>query len=157
VTYVGDGELDIVSTKPLLVRPSTPRFFVVGDESELAVVVNNNSNQDLKVDVSLTAKGVKVKGDAKQTVSIPKAGRTRIAWMASVEDVENVDLSFAAVAGEFSDASKPAVGIGDQKLLPVYRYLAPDYASTAGVIREKGSRSEAVIVPNAALAPTGTL
>src|SRR5205823_367645 len=30
LTYVGDTTLDIISTKPLLVRPSTPRFFVVG-------------------------------------------------------------------------------------------------------------------------------
>ncbi|MEP7285907.1 MAG: Ig-like domain-containing protein [Chloroflexota bacterium] len=157
-TYVGDATFDIVSTKPLLVRPSTPRFFVVGDESELAVVVNNNSDQDLSVDVSLDAKGVTLKdGAQKQTVSIPKAGRTRVTWLATVMDVENVDLTFTAISGQFSDASKPAVGLGDQRLLPVYRYLAPDYVSTAGVLTQPGSRTEAVLLPNATLAPTGEL
>ena len=71
-TYVGDATLDIVSTKPLLVRPSTPRFFVVGDESELAVVVNNNTDQELSVDVALDAKGVTLK--AEYFTAIKKAG-----------------------------------------------------------------------------------
>ncbi len=156
-TYVGDASLDVVSTKPLLVRPSTPRFFVVGDETELAVVVNNNTDQDLPVQVALDAKGVTLKADAKQTVNIPKAGRVRVAWVATVGDVENVDLTFSAVSGEYNDASKPAVGLGDQRLLPVYRYEAPDYVSTAGTLRNPGTRTEAVRLPSATLAPTGEL
>ncbi len=156
-TYVGTGMLDILSTKPLLVRPSTPRFFVVGDESELGVVVNNNTDQDLSVQVSLDAKGMTLKADAKQTVNIPKAGRTRITWLATVGDVDNVDLTFTAISGEYSDASKPAVGLGDQRLLPVYRYLAPDYVSTAGTLTASGSRTEAVRLPSATMAPTGEL
>ncbi|HLY26415.1 MAG TPA: alpha-2-macroglobulin family protein, partial [Aggregatilineales bacterium] len=158
-TYVGDSSLDVVSTKPLLVRPSTPRFFVVGDQTELAVVVNNNSGKGLSVNVSLDSKGATLKGDAMQTVSLPKDGRTRVAWQATVQDVDNVDLTFKAVSadGEYSDASKPEVGLGDQRLLPVYRYLAPDYVSTAGTLTQPGTRTEAVIVPNATLAPTGEL
>ncbi len=156
-TFVGDTTFDIVSTKPLLVRPSTPRFFVVGDETELATVVNNNTDRDLSVNVSLDAKGVTLKGDPKQTVNVPKSGRTRVTWMATVGDVENVDLSFSAISGEYSDASKPAVGLGDQRLLPVYRYLAPDYVSTAGTLTKPGSRTEAVKLPPATLAPTGEL
>jgi len=31
-TRVGQTSVDIISTKPLLVRPQTPRFFVAGDE-----------------------------------------------------------------------------------------------------------------------------
>jgi uncharacterized protein YfaS (alpha-2-macroglobulin family) len=156
-TYVGDGTLDVLSTKPLLVRPATPRFFVVGDEAELAMVVNNNTDQDLAVQVALDAKGVTLKAANKQTINIPKGGRQRIAWLAKVEDVEAVDLVFSAVSGQFSDASKPAVGIGDQRLLPVYKYLSPDYVSTAGALTKPGSRTEAVILPPTALAPTGEL
>jgi uncharacterized protein YfaS (alpha-2-macroglobulin family) len=156
-TFVGDTTVDVVSTKPLLVRPATPRFFVVGDETELAVVVNNNTDQDLSVDVALDAQGVTLKADAKQKVNIPKAGRTRITWLATVGDVDSVDLSFSAISGQYSDASKPAVGLGDQRLLPVYRYLSPDYVSTAGTLTQPGKRTEAVIVPSATLAPTGEL
>src|SRR5690606_20936126 len=34
-TLVGDAVLDVVSTLPLLTRPVTPRFFVVGDRVTL--------------------------------------------------------------------------------------------------------------------------
>ncbi|MFN8419583.1 MAG: Ig-like domain-containing protein [Anaerolineae bacterium] len=63
-TAVGDATIEIISTKPLLVRPATPRFFVVGDRSELAMVVNNNTDLDLDVTVKLEAKGVTLRADA---------------------------------------------------------------------------------------------
>jgi uncharacterized protein YfaS (alpha-2-macroglobulin family) len=154
-TYVGSTTTDVISTKPLLVRPSTPRFFVVGDETELAVVVNNNTDSDLQTVVAIDAKGVTLKADAKQTVTIPKQSRIRVTWAATVDKVSNVDLAFSAVSGDFSDASKPEVGIGDQRLLPVYDYTAPDYVSTAGVLTQPGTRTEAVLLPDATLAPTG--
>ena len=156
-TAVGDGTLDLISTRPLLVRPATPRFFVVGDETELAVVVNNNTGQDLAVEVSLQANGVTLRAAPRQTVNIAADGRVRVAWLATVEDVEAVDLTFIAVSGTFADASKPAVGIGPDRLLPVYRYLAPDIVATAGALREPGERTEGILLPAEALAPTGEL
>ncbi len=45
-TYVGQSTTDLISTKPLLIRPATPRFFVVGDQAQLAAVVNNNTGAD---------------------------------------------------------------------------------------------------------------
>ncbi|MCC7207397.1 MAG: Ig-like domain-containing protein, partial [Anaerolineae bacterium] len=156
-TAVGDATLDILSTLPLLVRPATPRFFVVGDEAELAVVVNNNTDRDLSVDVSLDAAGVMLRAGASQTVDIPKDGRVRITWLATVQDVEAVDLTFTATSGEYADASKPAVGIGPDRLLPVYRYLAPDTVATAGALRNPGERTEGILLPSQALAPEGQL
>ncbi len=156
-TFVGDATLDILSTKPLLVRPSTPRFFVVGDETELAVVVNNNTDSDLETTVRLIAEGVTLRAAPQQVVTVPANGRVRVAWLAVVNDVAAVDLTFSAVSGAFGDASKPAVGLGAERLLPVYRYLAPDFNATAGSLRQPSSRTEGILVPSAALAPTGTL
>ncbi len=156
-TFVGDTTLEIISTKPLLVRPATPRFFVVGDEAELAVVVNNNTDSDLETTVSLIAEGVTLRAEAQQVVTVPANGRTRVTWLAVVGDVEAVDLTFSAVSGQFGDASKPAVGLGDARLLPVYRYLTPDYASTAGALRQPSTRTEGILVPSVAMAPTGSL
>jgi alpha-2-macroglobulin len=154
-SFVGDAQIELISTKPLLVRPATPRFLVVGDEVELAMVVNNNSGQDLDVQVSLDAKGVRLRAEAAQTVRIANGGRVRVAWLATVEDVEAADLAFTAISGNFSDASKPAVGVGPERLLPVYKYLTPDYASTAGVLRTPGQRLEGLFIPSEELAPSG--
>lgn len=156
-TLVGDGTIEVISTKPLLVRPATPRFFIIGDETELSMVVNNNSDRDLDVQVKLEAKGVTLRADAEQTVKIPKAGRTRVTWLATVNNVPAVDLIFSAVSGDLNDASKPAVGLGADRLLPVYNYVAPDYVSTAGALTSVGTRTEAVVLPSEQLAPTGEI
>ena len=63
-TRVGQTTIDIVSTRPLLVRPQTPRFFVDGDVAELGAAVHNNTEQDLSVAVTLEAQGMDLAGDA---------------------------------------------------------------------------------------------
>ena len=154
-TYAGQVVTTVIATKPLLVRPATPRFVVVGDQPELATIVNNNTGADLSVIVSIAAKGVTISGDTSQTISIPKNGRARVAWQVTVQDVATVDLTFSAVSGDYNDASKPPVGLGDDKLLPVYKYSAPDYVATAGTLTSSGSRTEGLQLPNATAAPTG--
>ncbi len=50
-------------------------------------------------------------------------------------------------AGAYTDASKPPLGQGDNRLLPVYRYEAPDIVGTGGILREAGSQTEAIALP----------
>jgi len=120
LTLVGQNTFDLLSTKPLLIRPVTPRFVVVGDQVTLAAVVNNNTGKDMSVDVSVQGEGLTFTGEASQTVTIPSSGRQRVEWTATVNDADNVDLTFFAKGGDFNDASKPPLGQGDQKLLPAY-------------------------------------
>ena len=49
---VGEATSDLVATKPLLIRPVAPRFFVVEDRAQLAANVNNNTDEDLEVEVT---------------------------------------------------------------------------------------------------------
>ncbi len=150
-TLVGQTTFDLLSTKPLLIRPVTPRFFVAGDEVTLGAVVNNNSDSDLSVDVSLQADGVSFAdpSQATQTVSILAGQSARINWDVSVNgDASAVDLTFFANGGNgLTDASKPPLGQGDAKTLPIYQYEAPETVATGGVLREAGSRSEAISLP----------
>ncbi|MCA0455767.1 MAG: Ig-like domain-containing protein [Chloroflexi bacterium] len=147
LTLVGQDTFDLLSTKPLLIRPVTPRFFVVGDKVMLAAVVNNNTGDDLPVEVSIQGEGLTFDGDAAQTFTIAASGRQRVEWTATVEDAANVDLTFFAQGGEFTDASKPPLGQGDNQLLPVYKYEVPETVGTAGVLRDAGSVTEAIALP----------
>jgi uncharacterized protein YfaS (alpha-2-macroglobulin family) len=148
-TLVGQATFDLISTKPVLIRPVTPRFFVVDDRVVLAAVVNNNTDRDLPVQVALEAVGVTFEGESVQTVNIPAGARARIEWLVTVEDVEAVDLTFFASAnnGEFTDASKPPLGRGDARTLPAYRYTAPTVVGTAGMLPEAGERQEQIVLP----------
>ncbi len=146
---VGQTTYDLLSTKPLLIRPVTPRFFVVGDEVSLAAVVNNNTEDEQEVEVTLEASGLTFQGDAVQTVTIPAGGRARIDWPVLVEDVAAIDLTFYASGngGDYTDASKPPLGQGDARLLPVFKFEAPETVGTGGVLREGGSVTEAIALP----------
>ena len=56
-TEVGQATVEIKTTLPLLVRPVLPRFFTVGDQAEIGAVVNNNTEQDRTVQVTLDGQG----------------------------------------------------------------------------------------------------
>lgn len=151
VMLVGQDTFDLISTKPVLIRPVTPRFFVVGDEVVMGAVVNNNTDEALDVEVGLEAVGVTpAEGVAmSQTVTVPARGGTRVSWRVTVDETVAVDLTFFANAndGQYTDASKPPLGVGDARLLPVYRYEAPETVGTAGVVGAGESVTEAISLP----------
>ncbi len=62
----------------------------------------------------------------------------------TVDDVSAIDLTFFANGdnGAYTDASKPPLGQGDAKTLPVYKYEVPETVGTGGVLREGGQRTE---------------
>lgn len=150
VMLIGQETLDIVSTKPVLVRPVTPRFFVVDDRVLIGAVVNNNTAQALEVEVDLLASGLSfAESDTRQVVTVPASSTARVNWSVTAQDVPAVELIFFADAenGRFTDATRPAVGQGDERLLPVRRYVAPEVIGTGGVISEPTSRVEGVVLP----------
>ncbi len=150
-TLVGEATVELVSTKPLLIRPVAPRFFVVDDRAELAANVNNNTDTDLSVEVTLAGEGVTLTADASavQTVDIPARGETKVTWPVTVEDVPDAELVFAAVStdGDYEDAAKPRLTTGPDGSLLVFRYTTPDIVGTAGQLVQADSRTEAVALP----------
>ena len=147
-TEVGTATADVMSTLPLLTRPVTPRFFVVGDRVTLASVINNNTASAQTVEATLEASGVTVESDVTQTVVIPSGGRARVEWNVTVLDVPSVDLTFYAIGEDGAqDAVKPTLATGPNGTIPVYRYTAPDTVGTGGVLRAEGARTEAISLP----------
>ena len=144
---VGQTELEILSTKDLLIRPVTPRFFVVGDLVDLAAVVHNNTGEDLTVEVWLEAEGVSLLGDARHTVTVPSGGTERVEWPVQVEDAQWAALTFQAAGGGYTDATRPPAGLPPEQLLPIYHYSARETVGTAGQLEDEGSVLEAVVLP----------
>jgi len=167
-TLVGEGQVDVISTKDLLIRPVTPRFFVVGDRAELAAVVHNNTQEDLTVEVALSAAGLILESDASQgaatqTVDIPAGGKASVEWTVSVPGAPGIeqfaDLTFSARGGGYSDATKPTLGIPPDQLIPVYKYSTPEVVGTAGDIEARAGevRLEAIMLPRSVDTTQGEL
>ena len=158
-TRVGQAEIQIITTKELLIRPVTPRFVVVGDHLELAAVVQNNTNSAIQAQVNLQASGFELDNPAQltQAVSIPANGRLRVSWWGTAQDVAEMDLVFAvqgqdAAGVSFSDAARPTGGV-----LPVQRYVAPQTFRTAGVQDEGGEILELISLPRSFDPQSGSL
>ncbi len=147
-TEVGQATTEVMATLPLLIRPVTPRFFVVDDRVHLAAVVNNNTASVQEVEVTLAAEGVVLESAASQVVTIEAGARARVEWLAVAQDVSYVDLTFYAIGADgYQDATKPTLATGPDNTIPVYRYTAPDTVGTAGVLREAGARTEGISLP----------
>jgi alpha-2-macroglobulin len=146
-TRVGEGTVELVASKPLLIRPVTPRFFVVGDTAELSANISNHTNSALEVQVGLATRGLTITGQLTQTVQVPANGEAAVIWPAQVQDVTSADLVFTAVSGQYGDASRPRLAIGPEGTLPVYRYSAPEVVGTGGQLEAAGSRTEAIGLP----------
>jgi len=157
-TLVGQTTIDIISSKSLLVRPQTPRSFVVGDQARLGTAVHNNTDQALTIEVNLQAEGLTLQSPISQTVEIGAKKQAYLTWEAEVEmDAQRVDLIFSAEGGGFKDASRPPQGTLDDQGLPVYRYEASETIGTAGQLTGEGTRIETIFLPQSMTASSGKL
>ncbi|MDP6545580.1 MAG: MG2 domain-containing protein [Phycisphaerae bacterium] len=107
-TRVGEGSVEVVTTKNLLLRLQAPRFFVQKDEVVLSANVHNYLKTAKKVDVSILlgggcielAKGVK----ATQQVQIPAGGEKRVNWRVNITKEGSAKITMKALTDEESDA-----------------------------------------------------
>ena len=143
-TRVGEAEMQLVSTKDLLIRPVTPRFFVEGDHAEVSAILHNNTASTLRGTVTLQAIGFLL--DAPETmtqqVEIPANGRVQVTWWGVVQEDDAAELLFSAECGDYQDITRPVWGS-----IPILKYTAPQTFVTAGALMDAGSRLEVVNLP----------
>jgi alpha-2-macroglobulin len=146
-TRVGETSTQVISTKPLLVRPVTPRFLVSEDHVQMAAIVNNNTAERLTVDVNLQGEGFVLDepDKATQQVEIPANDRVRVEWWGSAGLAEAADLVFSATSTgspALQDSTRPTQG-----QLPIMHYSAPQAFVTGGILRGEASQQEVISLP----------
>lgn len=145
---VGQTTNELVSSKPLFVQLQTPRFFVVGDQVTVGATIFNNTEKSLKVNVSLDAQGVDLQSDALQTIEIEGKQQAYVTWDVIVKNnIERVDMTATAVSGQFTDASKPALGTLSGQGIPVFNFTATETVGTSGMITSANSVTESIQLP----------
>ncbi|MEW6402321.1 MAG: Ig-like domain-containing protein [Chloroflexota bacterium] len=144
---VGQTTSELLSTKPLFVEMTTPRFFVVGDEAQVGAVVHNTTDTTLEVAVNLEAEGVALNRGASQTVQVEANGQSYVTWTLTVEDVQRVDFTVHAVSDKYADSSKPALGTLEGQGIPVYNFTVVETVGTSGMLMEANSATEGLQLP----------
>ncbi|HRI55558.1 MAG TPA: Ig-like domain-containing protein [Anaerolineae bacterium] len=151
-THAGQATVEIKTTLPLLVRPVLPRFFTVGDQAEIAAIVNNNTEADRTVEVILAAQGVTTTASLSQIVSAPAGQQVKVSWPVEVttptggEAVSSAVIRFTALETGAAAGQQP-LSDAVELTLPVYRYSSPETVATAGTVGPDESRTEVIVLP----------
>ncbi len=142
-TLVGEATVDIISSKPLLVRPVAPRFLVIGDEARLGMIVQNNTKTDLTTETRFEVQGATVKPLNDKMVTVKAGERVKVEYMVTVAQSQKVSetlkLTMGAKATDYGDALTFEI--------PVYHSSTPETVATSGVLEKDGSRTEIVTLP----------
>jgi len=147
-TQVGEAANEIVAAKDLLVRPVTPRFFVVGDTPRLEALVHNHGEETAVVLVKLTADSLELSDPTSRLTVIEPGEAAQVAWDTTVGLAETATLTFSVAT---------ATGVADsvELTLPVYVYGTEETVGNAGEVRD--AVKEVVQVPPYVLPDRGEL
>jgi alpha-2-macroglobulin len=98
----GNGESELIVTKPLGLEPALPRFLRPDDSARAGVVVRNRTKVALEVEVALAIDAgapVKLRGSATRVVTVPAGGSSEVGFGLVARTPGSAVLRFAAVAG----------------------------------------------------------
>lgn len=122
----GKGESALTARLPLMVRPSAPRFLNFGDSFELPVVLQNQTDQELDVQVAARSVNLKLTGAHGYSLKIPANDRVEVRFPAATDRVGKADLQVGATSGTTADAAEVS--------LPVWTPATTEAFATYGEI-----------------------
>ena len=101
----GRGESEVTARRPLMVRPSPPRFLNVGDYVDLPVVVHNQSDEARQVQVVLRSnRVVQWVDEPGRKVELEAGERLELRFAAMVDRAGTARIQVGTASGELADA-----------------------------------------------------
>lgn len=130
-TKVGQGSVDVVTRKNIIVRLQAPRFFVETDEVVLSAVVHNYLEDDKQVTVKLDLEGDTLEplDETTRQVEIEAGGETRVDWRVRVVNEGEAVVRMSAITDVESDAMEmrfPVYVHGFDKMVPFSGWIRPE-------------------------------
>lgn len=129
----GSGQAPMLVTRPLLARPSLPRFFRPGDDFLAGVVVNQRAGGTPTVTVDATGQGVTFTGARQQRATL-EAGRGK-----------EVRFPVTGLPGDSASFRFDVAGNGDQDAvltrLPIRPAYHPRATTVAGMLTDTATIS----------------
>ena len=134
-TQVGYTSASTITTKNLMVRLQSPRFYVERDEVILSAIVNNylKTEKKVKVELGLSKNGtlatIQPSAIKPLTITVPAGGEKRVDWKVIATKEGLAEITVKALTNEESDAMKMAFPVfvhGVRKQLANVGSIAPD-------------------------------
>lgn len=136
VEHFGKGESTITARLPLMARTSAPRFLNFGDQFELPVTLQNQTDEPLDVDVVVQVSNLSLSGPSGKRVTVPANDRVEVRFPLETVDVGTARVRVAAVSGDFADANEIA--------MPVYTPATSEAFAVYGTIDQDASDGGAI-------------
>ena len=139
---VGQGDVEVITKKNVIIRLQSPRFFTQKDEVVLSANVHNFLKEKKKVEVSLELDGgcIEPITALKRSVEVEANGELRVDWQVRVTSSGQAAIRVKALTNEESDAM--------ELKFPAYIHGLLKTESFSGNIRpDKNSGSIAFTVP----------
>ncbi len=138
-TRVGQSDVEIVTTKNLLVRIQAPRFFVEKDEVVLSANVHNKLKTRKSVQVALELDGSTLQPmeESARTVDIDAGSERRVDWRVKVMHEGQAIVRMKALTDEESDAA--------QMTFPAYVHGMLRTEAFAGAVRPEQQSARVVV------------
>jgi alpha-2-macroglobulin len=127
-TQVGMGSAVSRTKMPLIVRLQAPRFFVAGDRVVVSAVINNNTDQPMRVTPALEVEGLTLAGGSSNAaVDVPANGDARVDWTVSAERAGTAKLRVTGRGAQHGDAM--------ERTLLVYEHGIDKLIARSGKLR----------------------
>jgi uncharacterized protein YfaS (alpha-2-macroglobulin family) len=138
-TSFGNAEATIVARKPLMLRPSPPRFLNVGDRAEVPFVVQNPSPDDIVVDFAVRFDNGRVLADTDVDVrTAPDRATAGLRFTVPAEDRREVRVPVGVVDAGTLRWQAVIVGAGSSDAatdeLPIWTPATTEAFATYGTI-----------------------
>ncbi|MBI2892360.1 MAG: hypothetical protein HYY06_02330 [Deltaproteobacteria bacterium] len=144
----GSADARVTVNKPLLLRPSLPRFLYPGDRFDASVTVHNETGRDAEVVVMMRAAGVEALGPERQVVRLAAGDARELTFAAAPRRPGTARVQFGAVAlaggrgqGHETDAVELAVPV----LVPASTESFATYGATDESIAQPFEPPEGVL------------
>jgi hypothetical protein len=124
----GSAKSSLLVTRPLLARPSLPRFVREGDRFSAGVVVNQRAGGSRKVEVDATARGIAMSGAKKKTTTLNGAAGQEVRFDFAAQNGDSAHFQFAVRGGD----DRHAVTLG----VPIRPNYYPLAQTIAGAVQD---------------------
>ena len=152
----GSGEASLTARLPLMARPSAPRFLNIGDQFELPVVLQNQTESPMTVDVAVRATNATLTDGRGRRVTIPANDRVEVRFPTEAAKPGTARFQLAAVAGSPIIGGGGGMSDAAEVSLPVWTPTTTEAFATYGVL-DKGAAVQPVRAPSDALPQFGEL
>ena len=129
----GNAETSVRVRKPIMLRPSLPRFANLGDRFEASVMVDNQTEDAQTILVGTRGLNVSLPGETEKGIEVPAGESREVRFDMAVEQVGKMRLQFAALSNGGRDATEVSLPV----LLPATKQAFADYGMTDASVRRK--------------------